>query len=100
MPEEFDVKSLEFYTRQEASRQLVTRVLLITAVIMMLFVNMFQSERNYEAILVNVNQARLEAVALEEAHEARLAGMKEQLRAVETALGACETGTPELFASR
>lgn len=100
MAEDFDVKSLEFYTRQEAFRQLVTRVLLITAVMMMLLVNMLQTERNYEAILVNINQARLEAVAMQEAHDARFASVEKKLHEVEVALAACQDDSAELLASR
>jgi hypothetical protein len=80
----FDPSVLEFYQQQAARRTMVARVVLLVAIVGMLGVNIYLSQRNYEALLINVDQARSAQLELVEVTWARMDRLEGQIAALET----------------
>jgi hypothetical protein len=81
----FDPRVLEFYQEQLAKRTMVARVVLLLAIVGMLGANIFLSQRNYEALLINVNQARSAQLELAEVTWARLERLEERAESEDSA---------------
>ncbi len=71
-----DLSKMEYYKEQEAQRTLIARIVLLTIIFGMLASNMWLTQRNYEALLINVDQTRLAQVRLHDVTAARLAAME------------------------
>ena len=74
-----ELQTLEYYTRRAARRTLVSRIVLLTVIFGMLSANMWLTQRNYESMLINVNQARLAQDQLHDTTAMRLDEMERQL---------------------
>ncbi|MFT4977327.1 MAG: hypothetical protein ACI8S6_003232 [Myxococcota bacterium] len=74
-----DLQKLEYYTAQAARRTLISRVALLTIIFGMLSANMWQTERNYEAMIININQTRLAQDQLHDTTTARISDLEQQL---------------------
>ena len=90
MAEEFDVHQLEFYTQKEAKRTFVARAVLLTLIFGMLSANMWMTKRNHEAILVNIDQSRLEQVAFDEGQQKDLVAIHKKMLNMEAQLTAMQ----------
>lgn len=90
MAEEFDVHQLEFYTQQEARRTFIARAVMLTLIFAMLSANMWMTKRNHEAILVNIDQARLEQVAFDEGQQEELVAIQKKMLRMEAQLTALQ----------
>ena len=62
----FDLSRLEYFQQQAARRTLFARLLLLLVIFGMLFVNMWLTQRNYEHMLINLDETRSAQSGLEE----------------------------------
>ena len=90
-PNVFDVKQLEFYQRKAARRTFWSRVALLLLIFGMMATNATLTQRNYEAMLINVNQARLGQLQLHEATLLKLDDIDQRLGALEATVHRLET---------
>lgn len=81
-----ELQTLEYYTRRAARRTLISRVVLLTVIFGMLSANMWLTQRNYESMLINVNQARLAQDQLHDTTAMRLDDMERQLRTLQRSM--------------
>ena len=72
----FDPRVLEFYQQQAAKRTMVARLVLLASIVGMLAANIHLSQRNYEALLINLDQARSAQAQLAEVTWARLEALE------------------------
>jgi hypothetical protein len=86
MADEFEVSSLEFYTKRAEKRTLLARVLLLTSIMTMLTLNLYLTQRNHESMLINLNQTRLEQVTLDDMATADMQRVNLRLAAMEAQL--------------
>ncbi len=63
---------LEYYQQIQQRNTWLARALLLSVLVGLLGVNMWMSQRNYEAMLINVDQTRLAQVNLFEAQVERI----------------------------
>lgn len=63
-----DIEALEYYRRLHGRHTLYARVALLVVIVGMLGANMSLSQRNYNALLVNMDQARLAQAELLDRH--------------------------------
>ena len=82
----FDIQTLDYYQNRAARRTLISRVVLLTMIFGMLAANMWLTERNYKALVINVDQALLAQDQLHEQTTARLEEMEGQLGELQLAL--------------
>jgi flagellar biosynthesis/type III secretory pathway M-ring protein FliF/YscJ len=54
--------SLEYYQRLHSRNTWIARLILLTVIFGMMSMNMWMTQRNYEALVINVDQARLAQV--------------------------------------
>jgi len=90
-PQVFDVQQLEFYQRKAARRTFWSRVVLLVVIFGMMTTNATLTQRNYEAMLINVNQARLGQMQLHEATLQKLDEIDQRLGALEATVQRLET---------
>jgi hypothetical protein len=101
-----DAAWLEWHQSKVERRTLVARVLLISTFVCMLLGNLWMTERLHEAMLINVDQARLAQVLLQEANYTKLERLEEDITSIKDKLGvepvmassAAEPKTPEAVA--
>ncbi|MFT5679422.1 MAG: hypothetical protein ACI8RZ_000326 [Myxococcota bacterium] len=73
------IKKLEYYQLKEARKTMVARAVLMTVIISMLGLNMWLTQRNYEDLVINMNQARIEQDQLHDSTTVRLRTMEGQM---------------------
>ena len=81
-----ELQALEYYTRRAARRTLVSRIVLLTVIFGMLSANMWLAQRNYESMLINVNQARLAQDQLHDTTALRLDEMEQQMNVLQRSM--------------
>jgi hypothetical protein len=77
--ENFKVDQLEYYQAIERRNTWLARVLLLGVIMAMLSANMWMSQRNYESMLINMNQTRLAQMNLFEAEMERIRQLEAQV---------------------
>jgi|GEM_PF-3786759 len=82
-----DAAWLEWHQSKVERRTLVARVSLILLFVGMLLGNLWMTERMHEAMLINVDQARLAQVLLQEANYTKLEGLEQDVSAIMEELG-------------
>ena len=82
-----DAAWLEWHQAKVERRTLVARVSLILLFVGMLLGNLWMTERMHEAMLINVDQARLAQVLLQEANYKKLEGLEQDVSAIMDELG-------------
>ena len=82
-----DAAWLEWHQAKVERRTLVARVALIATFVVMLLGNLWMTERLHEAMLINVDQARLAQVLLQEANYKKLEGLEQEVDAIMDKLG-------------
>ena len=92
------LKKLEYYQAKEARRTMIARVILLSVIIGMLGLNMWLTQRNYDALVINMNQARLDQDQFHEFTTIRLKGVEEQLDLLQTAIDMEHANTAEVAA--
>ena len=75
----FTVDQLEYYQAIERRNTWLARVLLLGVIMAMLSANMWMSQRNYESMLINMNQTRLAQMNLFEAEMERIRQLEAQV---------------------
>ena len=75
----FTVDQLEYYQAIARRNTWIARGLLLTVIMSMLGANMWMSQRNYESMLINVDQARLAQMNLFEAEKERIRQLEVQV---------------------
>ena len=82
-----DAAWLEWHQAKVERRTLVARVSLILLFVGMLLGNLWMTERMHEAMLINVDQARLAQVLLQEANYKKLEGLEQNVSAIMEEMG-------------
>ncbi len=87
------IEALEYYRRLHGRHTLYARVALLTVIFVMLGANMFLTQRNYHALLINMDQSRLaqadlidRQLEMVEQHERTIARLEARMAVVEDAL--------------
>lgn len=62
-----DLEQLQYFRQQEAKRTMVARAILLSVIFLMLGANLLQSRQMHDDVLTNLDQTRLDLVALNEA---------------------------------
>ena len=75
----FTVDQLEYYQAIVRRNTWLARALLLTVIMSMLGANMWMSQRNYESMLINVDQAQLAQMNLFEAEMERIRQLEVQV---------------------
>ena len=75
----FNIQQLEYYQQIQRRNTWLARALLLTVVMSMLGANMWMSQRNYESMLINVDQTRLAQMNLFEAQMERIRKLEVQV---------------------
>ena len=83
----FTVDQLEYYQAIERRNTWLARVLLLGVIMAMLSANMWMSQRNYESMLINMNQTRLAQMNLFEAEMERIRQLEAQVANLQTKAG-------------
>ena len=83
----FNIQQLEYYQQIQRRNTWLARALLLTVVMSMLGANMWMSQRNYESMLINVDQTRLAQMNLFEAEMERLRQLEVQVDRLQKASG-------------
>ena len=95
----FDIRQLEYFQRQQERRVNVSRAMILALAFTLMAVNIWLTERNNEALLINVDQARLAQSEMDERNSVRFNVLKARLAKLEKELGAmraaCEAPPPE-----
>ncbi len=83
----FSVDQLEYYQAIERRNTWLARALLLGVIMAMLSANMWMSQRNYESMLINVDQTRLAQMNLFEAEMERIRRLELQVADLQAKLG-------------
>jgi len=83
----FTVDQLEYYQAIERRNTWMARALLLGVIMAMLSANMWMSQRNYESMLINMNQTRLAQMNLFEAEMERIRQLETQVADLQTKAG-------------
>ncbi len=83
----FNIQQLEYYQQIQRRNTWLARALLLIVVMSMLGANMWMSQRNYESMLINVDQTRLAQMNLFEAQMERLRQLEIQVATLQKANG-------------
>ncbi len=83
----FTVDQLEYYQAIARRNTWLARAMLLTVIMSMLGANMWMSQRNYESMLINVDQARLAQMNLFEAEMERIRQLEAQVAALQAKTG-------------
>ena len=75
----FTVDQLEYYQAIERRNTWLARALLLSVIMAMLSANMWMSQRNYESMLINMDQTRLAQMNLFEAEMERIRKLEAQV---------------------
>jgi len=75
----FTVDQLEYYQAIERRNTWLARVLLLGVIMAMLSANMWMTQRNYESMLINMDQTRLAQMNLFEAEMERIRQLENQV---------------------
>jgi cell division protein FtsB len=85
------IQKLEYYQLKEAQKTMVARVVLLTVIIGMLGLNMWLTQRNYEDLVINLNQTRIEQDQLHDSTTARLRTMEQQMEQLQATVDMLES---------
>ena len=85
------IEKLEYYQQQEARKTMVARVVLLTVIISMLGWNMWLTQRNYQTLVINMDQVRMEQDQLHDSTTSSLADMKQQMVDLQTTVDLLES---------
>ena len=83
----FTVDQLEYYQAISRRNTWLARVMLLGVMMAMLGANMWMSQRNYESMLINMDQTRLAQMNLFEAEMERLRQIEIQVAALQAQVG-------------
>lgn len=85
-----DLNKLEYYQRQHARRTLIARIVLLTVIIGTVGLNGWMMNRNYETMIINMDQARLAQDQLHEETQAQVAELTAQVAELQKTLSRME----------
>jgi hypothetical protein len=88
---DFKVDQLEYYQAISRRNTWLARAILLSVIMSMLGANMWMSQRNYESMLINVDQTRLAQVNLFEAEMERFRQIEVQVAALQAKIGQEQT---------
>ena len=91
----FTVDQLEYYQAIARRNTWIARMLLLTVIMSMLGANMWMSQRNYESMFINVDQARLAQMNLFEAEMEQIRQLEEQVAELQGEVGLVDNGGAE-----
>jgi hypothetical protein len=83
----FTVDQLEYYQAISRRNTWLARAMLLSVIMSRLGANMWMSQRNYESMLINVDQTRLAQMNLFEAEMERIRQLESQVVALQTKAG-------------
>ena len=83
-----DLSKLEYFQQLHARHTLWARAVLLVVIFGMLAVNMWLTQRNYTAVVVNMDQARMAQSDIDEANARRLADLSTELQALRADMAA------------
>ena len=86
----FDIEALEYYRRLHGRHTFYARAALLAVIVGMLGANMWLSQRNYNALLVNMDQSRLAQAELLDRHLAAAELQHERIDVLEARLAALQ----------
>ena len=81
-----NLEKLEYFQAQQARKTLVARTVLVVLIFGMLSANMWLTSRNYDHMLINLDQARSAQAKLEETTWRHLKGLDDRLAVIESSL--------------
>lgn len=85
-----DIEALEYYRRLHGRHTLWARIALLTVIVGMLGANMWLTQRNYHAVIVNMDQARLAQAELMDNQAAMVVQQAQHVATLETRMAAFE----------
>ena len=88
----FTVDQLEYYQAIERRNTWLARALLLGVIMAMLGSNMWMSQRNYESMLINMDQTRLAQMNLFEAEMERIRQLELQVAELQAKAAAGDPG--------
>lgn len=94
-----ELQALEYYTQQAARRTFYSRLALLTLIFSMLAANMWLTQRNYEAMIINLNQTRLAQDQLHDRTAVRLDEMEQQILHLQHTVSTLENPPLEVAAA-
>jgi len=77
---------LEYYQRIHNRNTWVARLILLSVIFGMLSINMWMTQRNYEALVINVDQARLAQVHMLDITVGRVKKLEKRIDSLERTL--------------
>jgi hypothetical protein len=83
----FTVDQLEYYQAIERRNTWVARAMLLGVIMAMLGANMWMSQRNYESMLINMDQTRLAQMNLFEAEIERFRKLEDKVEDLQERAG-------------
>ena len=89
---------LEYYQRIHSRNTWIARLVLLSVIFGMLSVNMWMTQRNYEALVINVDQARLAQVHMLDITVSRVKKLEKRIDSLERTIH--EQRTQEAVATR
>jgi len=81
-----NLEKMEYFQAQQAQKTLIARAVLVLLIFGMLSANMWLTNRNYEHMLINLDQARSAQAKLEETTWRHLKDLDARLAAIESAV--------------
>lgn len=94
------VHDLEEFHERHARDTWWARVVLITVIFSMLGMNLWMSQRNYEAMMINIDASRMGASEIDEQTTLRLEALDHRLSVIEGRLPVDPPPTPVAVADR
>ncbi len=88
-----DLEQLQYFQQQEARRTMVARAVLLSVIFLMLGANLLQSRQMHADVLTNLNQTRLDLVALNEASGNEITELNARLAELQTRVNELEAET-------
>ena len=88
-----DLEQLQYFQQQEARRTMVARAVLLSVIFLMLGANLLQSKQMHDDVLTNLNQTRLDLVALNEASAKEIKKLNATVVALQTRVDELEAET-------
>ena len=83
----FNLDQLEYFQQIERRNTWMARAMLLSVLVGLLCMQMWMTQRNYEAMLINVDQTRLAQMNLFEAEMERIRRLEQQVTDLQAKVG-------------
>ena len=84
------LESLETYNRDHARHTLISRVLLLSVIFGGIAMNLWMTDRNYDALIISIDHEREASVDIFERTNTQLATMEDEIQRLQTSVSALE----------